>query len=513
MINRVDLPNIYNENTLNKDSVEVLYEVLDKLNPYGLDIYNVFKKPNDNITENIIKIYAEALYYGIQKALTNPVIIQKMQEKIGTSSNYKPFDIRKFYKKLITDYFINFTNFKEKKGLDVAIEYAYNIMFMSGIQPGLDVNGSNGFNLKFGTEENPNEPFYIRVEGVLDPILYEGSVKSIAHPVGFGYSYVINLVLEFIEYVDDWITYNISILEIVSTNYVKPFDQTLVEDIYTSKNIQDQERIVITFNDGKQLIKDFNGFITYKNADGSIIETWDNTYILRLEYDIDLKFILDDIFDNSEYNTILYDCVWNRFNSFDTPIIGQSIVNKFRVADKYYSSIIIGNVDDNTVYTLPDDPTQYTPETMPDFLTNAINRGLFEHIHDDMSTYTNDEFLDNIIETTQPSVIGNNLIVGSFIVGSEESGILLGDKFEIEREVKDIEYSENVTETLTTSLYVTPELLFDETVVNETLKITVGDFKVGNITVGAKILNNGILLDDVFNINIVKTRNDNGRNS
>lgn len=516
MIDRVDLPNIYNENKLHKDSVEALYEVLDELNPYSLDIYNIFKRPNDNITENIIKIYAESLYYGMQKALTNPVVIQRMKEKIGTTDNYQPFDIKEFYKKLLKDYFVNFTSFKEKKGLDVAIEYAYNIIFTSGLQPGLDVNGSSGFNLKWGTEDDPNEPFFIRIEGLLDPILYEGSVKSIAHPVGFGYNYVISLVLEFIEYIDDLINFNVKTLEIVSTNYRKEFDKDKVEDIYTSKNIQNQERIVITFNDGKQLIKDFNGSITYNEKDGSVIENWNNTYILKLDYDISLKFRLKDEFDNSENNLIVYDCVWNRLNSFDTPIIGEAIVNKFRVADKYYSSLVIGKIDDNTIYTLPDDPIKYTPDKMPLFLTNAINRGLFEHIHDDIDLYSTNNFTDNVInEKGISNTVGNKIIVGSFKVGSQsenpEGGVILDDSFSIEREMIPTEYSETVTKNLKTNFYTTILDNFDEKVVNDDIKITVGSFKVGNINIGAEYIDNGVILDDAFDINILKIRKNNGR--
>ncbi|WJZ70228.1 putative baseplate wedge protein [Campylobacter phage F341] len=481
MINKVDLNNIYNENKLNKDSVEVLYDTLDNVNPYSLDIYNVYKKPNDKIAENIVKVYAEALYFGINKAISNPIIINKLKERIGESNEFSPFDLPAFYRRLIRDYFINFTNFKEKKGLDVAIEYAYNIMFTSGLQPGIDVNGPSGFDLKWGTEQDPDQPFFIRIEGLLDPMLYEGSVKSIAHPVGFGYSYVVRLILEFIDYIDDWFVFKIKKLAIVSINYIKSFEDKTVIDIETYMSVQGTERIVVTFENGEQLVKDFDGVITHKTKDNVILETWNNTYILQLDYDVELEFRLKDEFSNNDNNMRLYDCVWNEYTSEDRPIIGQITVGKFVVAgaSKYY--ITIGDINDNTIYRLPNDDTKYTPDKMSEFLTNAINRDLFVHIYDEFNPSTTELFEDNVINedgVINIPVIGPYLTVGKFTIGvqynGKDEGAILEDLAVFTRETFTDHFKENVTKTFGENrFFTTNEDSFNEFI---TFEITVDDY-------------------------------------
>ena len=139
MIKRPDADIIIdNTNDLNDDMVKALYETLEELNPYALDISNVYNNPNTNTQIEMVKIYAEALYFGIQKALNSAAVITKLREKSEQLNVSTTFDEVKFYKRLIREYFSNYTIFKQSKGLNQAIRYAYNIIATSGLQPDLD---------------------------------------------------------------------------------------------------------------------------------------------------------------------------------------------------------------------------------------------------------------------------------------------------------------------------------------------------------------------------------------
>ena len=315
MIKRPDADIIIdNTNDLNDDMVKALYETLEELNPYALDISNVYNNPNTNTQIEMVKIYAEALYFGIQKALNSAAVITKLREKSEQLNVSTTFDEVKFYKRLIREYFSNYTIFKQSKGLNQAIRYAYNIMATSGLQPDLDPYTTNdGFRIEWGTEENPDQPFTIKVEGLLDPILYEGSVKQIAHPVGFAYVYTVTKYLEFTEYIDDWFTYKVNQIKI-STTVEYSFDEydysdRTVVDIQTAKDVQNRERITIVFDNNEMIVKDFNRKIYFYNADGSIQKEFPEGYILDLDYNIEFEFRLKDEFEELNSEGVYWDYV------------------------------------------------------------------------------------------------------------------------------------------------------------------------------------------------------------
>ena len=477
MIKRPDADIIIdNTNDLNDDMVKALYETLEELNPYALDISNVYNNPNTNTQIEMVKIYAEALYFGIQKALNSAAVITKLREKSEQLNVSTTFDEVKFYKKLIREYFSNYTIFKQSKGLNQAIRYAYNIMATSGLQPDLDPYTTNdGFRIEWGTEENPDQPFTIKVEGLLDPILYEGSVKQIAHPVGFAYVYTVTKYLEFTEYIDDWFTYKVNEIKI-STTVEYSFDEydysdRTVVDIQTAKDVQNRERITIVFDNNEMIVKDFNRKIYFYNADGSIQKEFPEGYILDLDYNIEFEFRLKDEFEELNSEGVYWDYVWDNITELDLRknyVIGDRnlIIGEFPVQTGLYTDtkIKIGNIDYAHPYKFPDEEHEYYPPEMEDFITKAINKNMIDWMKDDFETRQYSDFTEIVVNEVatigQPTIgrfviapsldkatIGKNIKVGEFIfdgVGEETlvNGTLLLDYFRMDKETNHPNFEE-----------------------------------------------------------------------
>ena len=477
MIKRPDADIIIdNTNDLNDDMVKALYETLEELNPYALDISNVYNNPNTNTQIEMVKIYAEALYFGIQKALNSAAVITKLREKSEQLNVSTTFDEVKFYKRLIREYFSNYTIFKQSKGLNQAIRYAYNIMATSGLQPDLDPYATNdGFRIEWGTEENPDQPFTIKIEGLLDPILYEGSVKQIAHPVGFAYVYTVTKYLEFTEYIDDWFTYKVNEIKI-STTVEYSFDEydysdRTVVDIQTAKDVQNRERITIVFDNNEMIVKDFNRKIYFYNADGSIQKEFPAGYILDLDYNIEFEFRLKDEFEELNSEGVYWDYVWDNITELDLRknyVIGDRnlIIGKFPVQTGLYTDtkIKIGNIDYAHPYKFPDEEHEYYPPEMEDFITKAINKNMIDWMKDDFETRQYSDFTEIVVNEVatigQPTIgrfviapsldkatIGKNIKVGEFIfdgVGEETlvNGTLLLDYFRMDKETNHPNFEE-----------------------------------------------------------------------
>ena len=499
MIKRPDADIIIdNTNDLNDDMVKALYETLEELNPYALDISNVYNNPNTNTQIEMVKIYAEALYFGIQKALNSAAVITKLREKSEQLNVSTTFDEVKFYKRLIKEYFSNYTIFKQSKGLNQAIRYAYNIMATSGLQPDLDPYATNdGFRIEWGTEENPEQPFTIKVEGLLDPILYEGSVKQIAHPVGFAYVYTVTKYLEFTEYIDDWFKNNkIKISTTVEYSFDEyDYSDRTVVDIQTAKDVQNRERITIVFDNNEMIVKDFNRKIYFYNADGSIQKEFPEGYILDLDYNIEFEFRLKDEFEELNSEGVYWDYVWDNITELDLRknyVIGDRnlIIGKFPVQPSLYTGldlkkigdkdliigkfpiqqslsdikIKIGNIDYAHPYKFPDEEHEYYPPEMEDFITKAINKNMIDWMKDDFETRQYSDFTEIVVNEVatigQPTIgrfviapsldkatIGKNIKVGEFIfdgVGEETlvNGTLLLDYFRMDKETNHPKFEE-----------------------------------------------------------------------
>ena len=476
MIKRPDADIIIdNTNDLNDDMVKALYETLEELNPYALDISNVYNNPNTNTQIEMVKIYAEALYFGIQKALNSAAVITKLREKSEQLNVSTTFDEVKFYKRLIREYFSNYTIFKQSKGLNQAIRYAYNIIATSGLQPDLDPYATNdGFRIEWGTEENPEQPFTIKVEGLLDPILYEGSVKQIAHPVGFAYVYTVTKYLEFTEYIDDWFTYKVNEIKI-STTVEYSFDEydysdRTVVDIQTAKDVQNRERITIVFDNNEMIVKDFNRKIYFYNADGSIQKEFPEGYILDVDYNIEFEFRLKDEFEELNSEGVYWDYVWDNITELDLRknyVIGDRnlIIGKFPIQQSLSGiKIKIGNIDYAHPYKFPDEEHEYYPPEMEDFITKAINKNMIDWMKDDFETRQYSDFTEIVVNEVatigQPTIgrfviapsldkatIGKNIKVGEFIfdgVGEETlvNGTLLLDYFRMDKETNHPNFEE-----------------------------------------------------------------------
>lgn len=276
-------------NKLVDDANEILFNYLKDKNPYCLQISNIYEEANQEVINTLVNFYSEDIYSSMIRAINDPRVISYVRQDISNSSYI--FDIDEFFKIVFNEYIKLSTEFKQKKGLDIAIEYVYNMIISSGLQPslgGVDVP----FELTWGSAGNPNEPFSFQVRGFLLPFIYDNVVKEMAHPVGFGYSYQRSLTLNFIDYVND------VIFNIFNTIQVKGIEQSQevtyefsqfaahVTD-YRLETNQDGTTIeTITFiNNGEiqTIQKRADNYIVYSGKNG-LIKEWDNSYALIIKY-------------------------------------------------------------------------------------------------------------------------------------------------------------------------------------------------------------------------------------
>ena len=309
---------------------------------------------------------------------------------------------------------------------------------------------------------------------MLDPILYEGSVKQIAHPVGFAYVYTVTKYLEFTEYIDDWFTYKVNEIKI-STTVEYSFDEydysdRTVVDIQTAKDVQNRERIIIVFDNNEMIVKDFNRKIYFYNADGSIQKEFPEGYILDLDYNIEFEFRLKDEFEELNSEGVYWDYVWDNITELDLRknyVIGDRnlIIGKFPVQPSLSDiKIKIGNIDYAHPYKFPDEEHEYYPPEMEDFITKAINKNMIDWMKDDFETRQYSDFTEIVVNEVatigQPTIgrfviapsldkatIGKNIKVGEFIfdgVGEETlvNGTLLLDYFRMDKETNHPNFEE-----------------------------------------------------------------------
>ena len=334
---------------------------------------------------------------------------------------------------------------------------------------------------------------------MLDPILYEGSVKQIAHPVGFAYVYTVTKYLEFTEYIDDWFTYKVNEIKI-STTVEYSFDEydysdRTVVDIQTAKDVQNRERITIVFDNNEMIVKDFNRKIYFYNADGSIQKEFPEGYILDLDYNIEFEFRLKDEFEELNSEGVYWDYVWDNITELDLRknyVIGDRnlIIGKFPVQPSLYTGIDlkkigdkdliigkfpiqqslsdikikIGNIDYAHPYKFPDEEHEYYPPEMEDFITKAINKNMIDWMKDDFETRQYSDFTEIVVNevatigqhtigrfviapSLDKATIGKNIKVGEFIfdgVGEETlvNGTLLLDYFRMDKETNHPNFEE-----------------------------------------------------------------------
>lgn len=411
MITKNDLQFIENNN-LDKELLEILYNVLSETNPYSLDISKVYSEPNKVLKEKYVETYANSIYYGINKIVSNAIITERYSNRVLLTGNLvKPFNKNNFWAQVISDYFMGFKSFIQKKGLNVGIEYIYNMIMHSGVQFDLSVdkNDDNAkVQIKWGTEENPELPFYLTIEGVIDPLIYDDSVKLISHPVGFGYGYSKVEVSSFRDYVNDYISFEIYVLKIIGPQkYEKDFSDKTVQDISFEEDLDEREQIIIYFDDATKLTKAFDGSIFYQNYYGDIVQQWDgNNFDMIFNYNISLTSKLWDDMAYQGPEMQFFDCLWNRCPEEDGfPVIGKIWVNLFTImsiGDRVY----ICNIDPSSTFQLNGYDKVYNIHQLAEFITAAWNLMKLQPIDEEFDceiVIDMSKFADGYVDEVYPS--------------------------------------------------------------------------------------------------------------
>lgn len=295
-------------NTLVDDANEVLFKYLYENNPYCLEISNVYENANQELINILVNSFAEDIYSSMVRTINDPRVISYLRGEVSTSGY--TFDIDEFFKIVFNEYIKLTTEFKQKKGLDIAIEYIYNMVMSSGLQP--NVGGSDvPFELTWGSVGNPNEPFSFQVRGFLLPFIYDNVVKEIAHPLGFGYSYQRSLTLNFIDYVND------NVFNVYNTIQVKGIEQgqevvydfsQFADHVIDYSLIENQDGTSVEtikfINNGKieTIEKKADNRIVYYNDTG-VLKEWDNSFSLIIKYEQKSDFrVLDSFSANMKMN-------------------------------------------------------------------------------------------------------------------------------------------------------------------------------------------------------------------
>ena len=288
-------------NKLVDDANEIFFNYLNNKNPYCLQISNIYEEANQELINTLVNSYSEDIYSSMIKAVSDPRVISYLRQELSNSSY--TFDIDEFFKIVFKEFIKLSSEFKQKKGLDITIEYVYNMLMSSGLQPSL--GGSDvPFKLSWGSAGNPNEPFSFQVRGFLLPFIYDNVVKEMAHPVGFGYSYQRNLTLNFIDYVNDNMFNIFNTIQIrgieQGQEVVYDFSQFLNHVIdYSLVTNQDGTTIeTISFaNNGEvqTIQKRADNRIVYSGKNG-VIKEWDNSYTLIIKYTQKTDFRVLDAF-------------------------------------------------------------------------------------------------------------------------------------------------------------------------------------------------------------------------
>lgn len=288
-------------NKLVDDANEILFNYLNNKNPYCLQISNIYEEANQEVINTLVNSYSEDIYSSMRRAINDPRVISYLRQELSNSSY--TFDIDEFFKIVFNEYIKLSTEFKQKKGLDIAIEYVYNMVMSSGLQP--SVGGADvPFELTWGSAGNPNEPFSFQVRGFLLPFIYDNVVKEMAHPVGFGYSYQRSLSLNFIDYVNDN-TFNIfNTIQIkgieqgqeVIYDFSQFVDHVIDYSLVTNQDGTTVETITFINNGEVQTIqKRADNRIVYSGKNG-VIKEWDNSYTLIIKYTQKTDFRVLDSF-------------------------------------------------------------------------------------------------------------------------------------------------------------------------------------------------------------------------
>lgn len=355
-----------------RDMIDIFVEFMNTRAKVNIDIDNTYVGENDVIDMELVKIYLNDIYTILNTIQMNPDVIRALDnfaeyypnakyvnlltettEKILSTENnydllfYSEADLdnddtlftdglsRLGTNKLI-EYLYTAKAFKQRKGTASAIKYGYNLIRQSGIQQAGTTDAVNDslFDIEYGTEEDPNKPFYFRITGSLIPEVYENAVVPIVHPLGFGYAYVRLMKLAFVELglvKEEQSNYDVKIVcDNGAYEYpIRAEDIIYIEktyddfgDLYAEVLLKDDAEIAQGFEgEGFKIVRDYNSLVYLKDIYDNILIEYPAFCALFTNYDI--KYIsgiveTETVTINYNLNTDVVPQVTEAFFDFDT---------------------------------------------------------------------------------------------------------------------------------------------------------------------------------------------------
>lgn len=324
---------------VNKDTLDIIIDFLNTKASSSIDVENSYIGESQIIDMELVKIYLNDIYTILSSIQQNPNIIRALDNLaenypkaklinlitetadgiISTESGYGISffteqdlnsadgdgsiggSIGSMSNETLKEYLYTAKAFKQRKGTLSALKYGYNIIRQSGVQEigTTDAVTDTLFDIQYGTEENPNQPFYFRITGSLIPEVYENAVVPIVHPLGFGYEYVRLMKLAFLEL--DLVKevqsnydvkiicdngayqYNIDAEDII--NIEKVYDD--FGDVKITVFLKDTADIATGFNStGYKIVRDYNSLVYLMDEFDEILIDYPDYCALFTNYDI-----------------------------------------------------------------------------------------------------------------------------------------------------------------------------------------------------------------------------------
>lgn len=236
-----------------EESIDTFLDLLITHSDIAIDMFNMFDSKKPAIFEEYIKIYCRSLY-DIAKKMDNTIeikqklslinrLLNRTSDKKLTESILKQIDEQKL---------IWFCKYKQSKGLEGGIKYAYNIAYSSDMMPD-ELKINNTFNFKPGPEL-----LSYTVEGELLTEVYEKFVKPLSHPVGWKLTYIRLMELYFKDYFRLKYTYKFKEFYIGNQIYETVYKDDFIDNTGNLIETNKDNEIYRYFNNNKILPKDDN---------------------------------------------------------------------------------------------------------------------------------------------------------------------------------------------------------------------------------------------------------------
>ena len=315
--------------------------------------------------KRILRVFLNEFFEVVEKAQQNDELYQKMADLYDRMNLpfYNVDFIDSISSILKEENIISLKNFNYLKGKLSGYLYVFDIIEKSKIQ-GVNLNGF--LRLIEGTEKDPKQPFYYRVETSMFKECYYSLVHPLVHPIGFGWAVL--TILEF--YFEDFFSSGVrtKLLELkikclLENGEYEVFD---LMEMYNIENFKEEE-----LNGKKRLFCEF----TTKEKPierRKIVSNFDNSIVeyslddLKL-YDISLKNELDGRLSTTyDENGALISATYNQFfiNRKKFTTIYWRIQGD--VDETVYSTDI--NIDINSLKKVPDDTIVEGVEITPEML-------------------------------------------------------------------------------------------------------------------------------------------------